>query len=108
MLEELRKHVDSIVEVLKSCCSDDVNANSLILNLSWSLENFRKLVGEGREKAYFMLDSYGMLYSALRGVALYTPPNADLTAPANPKTMLMHLATEAQELATKIVLEVLK
>jgi len=52
MLEELKECVKYIDNVLGSCCSDDITANSIRLSITQSLGYFAKFALEGKEKAY--------------------------------------------------------
>jgi len=108
MLEELKECVKYIDDVLESCCSDDITASSIRLSISHPLQNFIRLVAEGKEKAKFILDSYAELHCGLGRVIGYIPPNADPKTALDKTGLIGIYAMKAQDLATEIVLKVLK
>jgi len=112
ILEELKKRIDNIVEVLKSCCSDDADARALTHVLNHHLDNLKVAVERKEKDNQLILECYASLIYALDKSLSYvtrtTPDSKDVLGELMRNSNIIPNVMDGKKLAAELVTKVLK
>jgi len=113
LLEELKKRIDNIVKVLKSCCSDDADATALTYALNHHLNNLKVAVEKKEKDNQLILECYASLIHVLDkslSYVMHTNPDSKdvLSELMKNSIIIIPNVLDSKKLAAELVTKVLK